>query len=152
MGDSGKRYWVLIVEDDPQQVLLIRAVFAHFDANAHISVVNSAEAAIVQIAGPWAPWTDTKAGRAELPDVIVLDIEMAGMGGLGFLRWYSGDLQLAHVPVVVFTFSRDPELERLCYSLGAREFKVKSADYRELVPVVPGVLDRWQPQERQSGA
>lgn len=149
MADSGKRYWVLIVEDDPHHVLLIKAVFAHFDANAHISVVNSAEEAIVQIAGPWS---DMEQGPAELPDVIVLDVKMAGMGGLGFLRWYAGDPRIAHVPVVVFTSSQDPGLERLCLSLGAREFKVKPADYSELVPLVQGVLDRWQPQERQSRA
>jgi len=149
MAEGGKRYWVLIVEDDPQHALLIKAVFAHFDAHAHISVVNSAEEAIVQIAGPWSGMDQ---GLTELPDVIVLDIKMAGMGGLGFLRWYAGDLQIAHVPVVVFTSSQDPGLERLCYSLGAREFKVKPADYSELVPLVQGVLDRWQPQERQGRA
>jgi len=147
MMDNGKQYWVLIVEDDPNHVLLIKAVFAHFDANAHITVANSAEEAIVQIAGPWP---DPDVGQGELPDVIVLDIQMAGMGGLGFLRWYAGELPIAHVPVVVFTSSQDPGLERLCISLGAREFKVKPPDYSELVPVVQGVLDRWQPRERRS--
>ena len=147
MVDDRRPYWVLIVEDDPNHVMLIKAVFAHFDANAHITVANSAEEAIIQIAGPWP---DPDVGQGELPDVIVLDIKMAGMGGLGFLRWYAGDLKIAHVPVVVFTSSQDPGLERLCSSLGAREFKVKPADYGELVPVVQAVLDRWPPREQQS--
>jgi len=116
MIDNRRPYWVLIVEDDPNHVLLIKAVFAHFDSNAHITVANSAEEAVIQIAGPW---TDSDVGQAELPDVIVLDIKMAGMGGLGFLRWYAGDLRIAHVPVVVFTASQEPGLERLCVSLGA---------------------------------
>ena len=58
-------------------------MFAHFDTNAHISV-GSGDRTDRGALG--APWTDTKAGRAKLPDVILLDIEMAGMGGLGPLR------------------------------------------------------------------
>ena len=137
----------MIVEDEPDQVMLIKAVFAHFDANAHISVANSAEQAIAHMRGPWP---ETEFAPSELPDVIVLDINMEGLGGLGFLSWYASELKVAHVPVVVFTESEDEELERKCFSLGAQEFKVKPADFGELVPVVQGVLNRWQREERRS--
>ena len=147
MVDIGNRYWALIVEDEPEQVMLIKAVFAHFDANAHINVAKSAEEAIVYIRGPWP---DTDIDNSELPDVIVLDIKMEGMGGLGFLEWYASEPKIAHVPIVVFTSSEDVDLERQCLALGAQEFKVKPADYGELVTLVQHVLKRWQSGERQS--
>ena len=147
MANDRKPYWVLIVEDDPEQVMLMRAVFAHFDANAHINVAKSAEEAIGHIRGPWP---DSDFGSSELPDVVVLDINMAGLGGLGFLAWYAREPRLAHVPVVVFTASDDPALERHCLALGAREFKVKPDDFSELVPVVQRVLDNCQPRERHT--
>ena len=146
MPDSGKQYWVLIVEDEPSQVMLIQAVFAHFDANAHVDVAESAEEAIARIQGPWGA---TDFGGSDLPDVIVLDINMAGMGGLGFLAWYAEEPRIAHVPVVVFTTNENEALERQCLALGAREFKLKPADFSELVPVVQRVLNRWRAEEQQ---
>ena len=80
----------------------------------------------------------------------MLDIKMEGMGGLGFLEWYASEPRIAHVPIVVFTSSEDVDLERQCLALGAREFKVKPADYSELVTIVQHVLKRWQSGERQS--
>ena len=147
MPDTGKRYWVLIVEDDPSQVMLIKAVFAHYDANAHITVARSAEEAIAHIRGPWP---DSNFDLSELPDVIVLDVVMDGLGGLGFLAWYAGEPRIAHVHVVVFTASQDEGLGRECLQLGAREFKVKPVDFSELVPVVQRVMNRCHAEERHS--
>ena len=149
MGEDARPYWVLVVEDDPDHVMLIQAVFARFDHNAHIKVTRTVEEAIVYLRGPWP---ETAFAADELPDVIVLDIGMLGVGGLGFLTWYDEQPKVAHVPVVVFTSSGDPDLERQCLALGAKEFKEKPTDFGELVPVVHRVLDRWLPEQmRASG-
>ena len=75
-------YWVLVVEDDPTSALLIKAVFSHRDEKAHVPVARSAEEAIAHLTGPWG---DADFGHNVLPDIIVLDILMEGVGGFGFL-------------------------------------------------------------------
>jgi CheY-like chemotaxis protein len=135
-------YRVLIVDDDPDHVVLVEIVFAHLDANSSVSVTWSAEEAI---AGLEENLPFAIEGRGELPDVIVLDINMPGIGGIGFLEWYHERPETAHIPVVVFTSLQDPELEQQCLALGAREFKEKPPDFAELVPVVQRALDRWHP-------
>lgn len=137
-------YVILVVEDDPDHAALIEAVFAKRDRNAYVRVTRTAEEAIAFLAGPWP---DTDWGRGEPPDVIVLDILMPGMGGVGFLEWYSVQDKLSDVPVVVFTSTDDPQLARQCYDLGAREFKTKPTDFTELVDVVHEVLERWRPRK-----
>ncbi len=134
-------YWVLVVEDDPTSALLIKAVFSHRDEKAHVQVARSAEEAIAHLTGPWG---DADFGHNVLPDIIVLDILMEGVGGLGFLEWFRGRHKI-DLPIVVFTSSQDPDLKRQCLALGAAEFKVKPTDFSELVEVVHRVLDRWEP-------
>ena len=144
---DARPYSVLIVEDDTNHVMLIRLAFARADASARISATQSAEEAIAYLRGSWP---DTDFGRSEVPDVIVLDINMPGMGGLGFLEWYNGESKIADIPVVVFTSSADPDLVRRCFALGAMEFMAKPLDFGELVPVVQRVLDGCRPDEVQS--
>ena len=142
------RYWVLVVEDDPTDALLIKAVFSHRDDKAHVQVARSAEAAMAILTGPWG---DDDFGHDVLPDIIVLDILMEGVGGVGFLKWFRGRHKI-DLPILVFTSSQDPELKRQCIALGAAEFKVKPTDFSELVDVVHGVLDQWEPgSDKDSG-
>ena len=138
-----KRYRVLIAEDNPDHVALIQIAFARLDTNARIYVTRSAEEAIAFLEGPWP---DTDYGRSHLPDLIVLDISMPGIGGLGFLEWSSERSLSSEIPVVVLSSAGDSDIGRQCLALGAREFKQKPTDFRELVPIVQRVLDEWDPE------
>ena len=141
-------YRILMVDDNPDHAVLAEVVFGHMDANARVSVAWSAEEAIEALEGV----REQSEGGDRLPDVIVLDINMPGMGGLGFMDWYSRQADLQQVPVVVFTSSGDPTLKKVCLALGARDFKQKPSDFTELVPVVQSVVGRWRPGgEVQSG-
>jgi len=142
MASGIRPYRVLVVDDDTDQATLVEIVFAHLDANARLSVAWSAEDAIAHLEGNQRLGTESP---KKLPDVIVLDINMPGMGGIGFLEWYSTREDLQHIPVVVFTSDGDPGLVERCLSLGAWEFKQKPSNFAELVPIVQRVLDRWHP-------
>lgn len=136
-------YRVLMVEDNADHVTLLQIAFAQLDPDAHVSVTRNAEEAIAHLQGHWP---DDEHGHTPLPDVIVLDINMPGMGGLGFLDWHSRRHDpIGDIPVVVFTSAGGPGLAQQCFALGTREFKEKPADFGELVPVVQRVLDRWRP-------
>ena len=139
-------YSVLVVEDDPNHSLLISLAFRRGAPSTEIHLTERAEEAIKYLLGLKAA---PASSQVALPDVVVLDISMPGIGGIGFLQWLEDQRDWAHdLPVIVFTSSSDPDLARRCYSLGAREFKEKPADFGELVELVGRVLRRWRPQKR----
>jgi len=149
MVSRSRPYRVLVVDDNTDHATLVEIVFAHLDANARLTVAWSAEEAISLLVGPG---TVAQGPPIELPDVIVLDINMPGMGGMGFLEWYHNREGIGHIPVVVFTSDGDPNLAKQCFALGARDFKEKPSDFRELVPVVQRVLKRWHPASESDSA
>lgn len=139
-------YSVLVVEDDPNHSLLISTAFKHGAPGARVHLTERAEEAIRYLLELKA---SSEPHRNALPDVIVLDISMPGIGGIGFLQWLAQQESWAQdIPVIVFTSSSDPGLARRCFSFGAREFKEKPADFGELVELVDRVLRRWRPQAR----
>ncbi len=129
---------ILVVEDDPDHALLIRAVFEHRSLGAVIRIASTGQEALDYLEGG-PPYED----RAEnpLPKVIILDLGLPGMDGFNLLRWLFVSKEHSHIPVIVFTASTDPEDERLAYSLGVLAYKNKPADLGELVDVVRGVVD-----------
>ncbi len=123
---------ILIVENDPHQANLLKVVCSRGDRKAHVHVVRSAEEAISYLE---SPESDTDMASL-LPDIILLDVFMEGIGGLGFLEWYSQQPTFQHIHVVVFTSSEDEDLAQRCMSLGARECMVKSWNFTEVLPVL----------------
>lgn len=133
---------VLVVEDDQDDAALIQAVFSYGAPDAAVHVTRSSEEAMDYLSGEW-PFADRV--RYPMPEVIILDIGLPGMDGIGFLRWMAGRSEKwAQTPVVVFTRSADRTTAHLAFSFGAREVKVKPTDFNELVSVVQRVLARWK--------
>lgn len=140
-----KGYTVLLVEDDPSHAILAHAAFTYVDPSVQLQSCRTAEEAIAYLRGRWP---DTDWGRSRLPDVIVLDLEMPGMGGMGFLEWYAENPQFGRIPVVVLT-GTGPERNERCMQLGAKAYLEKSANFVTLVNLVSRyVIEPDEPKER----
>ena len=71
--------------------------------------------------------------------------EFLPVDGSGFevLEWLAHRKRVAEIPVIVLTASSNPEDAKRAYSLGARHYMRKSADFGKLVTAMKEVLDRW---------
>ena len=72
----------------------------------------------------------------ELPEIIILDLRMAGLGGYGTLDELQADPDLWEIPVMVFTSSTRPVEKSLSYERGARLFQTKPSEFEQLVSLV----------------
>ncbi len=127
----GSQTTILVVEDDQDHAGLIEGVFATGLAYTQVDVVFSGEEAREYLL------------ERDPPALVTLDLSLPDTNGLEILEWMGGDDRFADIPVIVFTSSSDPEDARRAYSLGARRYLQKPADFGGLVTAIKVELNRW---------
>ncbi len=111
---------ILIVEDNPDHVDLIEAVFSTGLSYAQVEVAFSGDEARSYLL------------YEDPPTLITLDLSLPDTNGLEILEWLGSDERFAEIPVIIFTSSSDPEHARRAYSLGARRYMQKPANFGKL--------------------
>jgi two-component system phosphate regulon response regulator PhoB len=83
--------------------------------------------------------------REEMPNLIVLDIMMAGMDGLEVCRLLKADPATSHIPLIMLTAKAEEPDKIIGLELGADDYMTKPFSPRELVLRVKSVLRRAGP-------
>jgi two-component system response regulator len=77
------------------------------------------------------------------PKLILLDLHLAGIGGLEVLQQLKVRERTRAIPVVVFTGSDSPSEMWACYRLGANGYVVKPTDPRQYAQLVGDIAYYW---------
>jgi CheY-like chemotaxis protein len=119
---------VLLVEDDPGDVLLTREAFANKIYNTLHVVSDGVEAiAFLRKEGTYAD--------VPTPDLILLDLNLPRMDGREVLATIKADAALRLIPVVVLTTSDAEEDVVASYSLHANAYVSKPVDFERFIDV-----------------
>lgn len=131
---------ILLVEDDPNDVLLFRRAFNRAGFANHLVVLNDGEDALKYLKGE-GPYTDRTA--FPLPILVLLDLSMPRLGGLEVLEWLRMQPDLKHLPVIILTSSTfAPDLAK-AYQSGANSFMSKPSDPFEYSASLKQILEFW---------
>ena len=117
---------ILLVENNTDDVLLIRRAFEKAELGHQIQTVASGKEAMSYLRGD-EPYNDRS--RYPIPALVLLDIKMPGMDGFEVLQWIRRQWELAHVCVVMLTSSDEIRDANRAYKLGADSFLVKPLDF-----------------------
>lgn len=126
---------VLLVEDDPGDVLLIREAFADHKVGNFLSVVSDGVEAMEYVRSEGA-----HAGR-ERPDLILLDLNLPRKSGAEVLAEIKGDPELSTIPVVVLTTSQSEEDVVRSYKAHANAYITKPVDFDRFGEIVHQIDD-----------
>jgi len=121
---------VLLVEDDPGDVLMTVEAFEEYQVRNRLAVVSDGEEALAYL---------RRQGRYEnapRPDLILLDLNLPRIGGREVLADIKADEDLRRIPVVVLTTSQAEEDVINSYSLHANAFVTKPVDFERFIAVV----------------
>jgi CheY-like chemotaxis protein len=121
---------VLLVEDDPADVLITQEAFEQHRIPGSLHVVGDGEQALqfLRRAGAFT--------GAPRPRLILLDLNLPRRNGLEVLADVKADGDLAIIPVVMLTTSQAQEDILRSYSLHASAYITKPVDYDRFVEVI----------------
>jgi CheY-like chemotaxis protein len=114
---------VLLVEDDPGDVLLIREAFSEQKVGNTLSVVSDGVQAMRYVRG------EGEYAGQKRPDLVLLDLNLPRKSGTEVLAEIKGDPALATIPVIVLTTSEAEEDVLRSYQAHANAYITKPVDF-----------------------
>ncbi|MDR0786328.1 MAG: response regulator [Gemmatimonadota bacterium] len=128
---------ILLVEDNPGDVRLIREALRESGRGSHPHVVDNGVKALAFLR------REPGFEDAVQPDLIFLDLNLPRMSGREVLQELKSDPRLRSIPVVVFTSSEaDTDVAR-AYDLHANCYVTKPVDLDRFIAVVQAVESFW---------
>lgn len=127
---TGKVIDVLLVEDDPGDVLMTREAFEDNKVANRLQVVSDGVSALAFLRKEGAH------ADAPTPDLVLLDLNLPRMDGREVLEAMKNDEALRSIPVVVLTTSEAEEDVVRSYSLHANAYVTKPVDFDRFIEVV----------------
>ncbi len=116
---------ILIVDDSPSQLIGLKRVVENLGHEAFTAEDGAA---------------GVEAARAELPDLILMDVVMPNLNGFQATRTITRDDATKHIPIVLVT-TKDQETDRVWGTRqGAKAYVTKPIDETELANTINDLL------------
>jgi len=128
---------VLLVEDNPGDTRLTVEAIRDCEMPLSLNVVGDGLEAMAFLR------REGKYSTVERPGLILLDLNLPGMGGREVLAEIKGDPELRRIPVVVLSTSHSEDDIAAAYGLHANCYIQKPADTTQLSGIVKGIEDFW---------
>ncbi|MHB8425085.1 MAG: response regulator [Gammaproteobacteria bacterium] len=138
--NSNGRTTILLVEDDLNDVMLIKRAFSKSRIVNPIACVENGEDAVAYLRGD-GKYADRR--QHPLPFMLLLDLKLPRLSGHEVLQWLRGQPLLKRLPVVVLTSSREPVDINRAYELGANSYLVKPVVFEEFAALMRQLQVYW---------
>ena len=130
---------ILLVEDNYDDVLLIKRAFRKVKIDPPMSIVADGDEAIAYLEreGQYAD-----KDKFPSPLLVLLDLKLPRRSGLEVLAWIRQQPKLKHLLVVVLTSSKDNSDLARAYDLGVNSYLVKPVKFQDFVSTIE-LIDRY---------
>jgi two-component system, response regulator len=121
-----KNETLLLVEDDPQAVILLRRIFKKRGLDVTVAVASDGAEALQYLTGP----VTEEQTLHELPALVLLDLDLPKVHGFEVLKRMRAHPRTKTLPVIILTSDRETDAAT-GYTLGANSFMRKPLDFEE---------------------
>jgi CheY-like chemotaxis protein len=127
---------ILLVEDNLIEIMKMKRTISLLKLKHTIHEAKNGEEALVYLED-----------RANIPDIILLDLNMPKINGIEFLRIIKKDEDLKHIPTIILTTSSNQKDLLDCYKTGMSGYVLKPLKYEDYVKKIEVVLSYWSVNE-----
>lgn len=127
---------ILLIEDDMIEVMKLNRTISKLELHHNIVEANNGEDALKILQK-----------KDELPDIILLDLNMPKLNGIEFLNILKEDELLNHIPTIILTTSNNQRDLLECYKIGIAGYVLKPLKYEDYVLKIEKVLEYWSINE-----
>jgi two-component system, chemotaxis family, response regulator Rcp1 len=128
---------LLLVEDNPPEVVLVREALKQVRVPIELSAVSTGTQALAFL-HHHPPYV-----AVATPHLVLLDLNLPQKTGHEVLAELHHDPELQYLPVVVLTSSSEPEDINQCYELGANAYLVKPLELEPFLTLMKNTVMFW---------
>lgn len=133
---KARKLKVLLIEDDTIEVMKMHRALSTLKEDHSIIEANNGEMALSILEK-----------KDQLPDIILLDLNMPKINGIEFLSILKKDDRLKYIPTVILTTSNNQRDLLACYNLGIAGYVLKPLKYEEYVEKISRLMSYWSINE-----
>ncbi len=137
MDNGSRKFEILLIEDNPGDVRLIKEAFKDSKIPGSIHAISDGESAIQYLGAIGENGVCTR------PDLIFLDLNLPKKNGLEVLEEIKTNPLLKSIPVVVLTSSNSDEHIYRSYHLNANCYITKPVEFEQFADVVKVIETFW---------
>lgn len=130
---------ILLVEDNPDDAELTRLALSRYGLDGRVTHVSDGMQAL-----DYLYRRDAFSARARgNPSLILLDLKMPLLDGIGVLHEIKSSEQLRNIPVVVLTSSTEPSDLLRAYEAGTNAYIAKPTEFSQFLSAMKHVCEFW---------
>jgi len=127
---------ILLVEDNLIEIMKLKRTISLLDLDHILQEANNGEEALGILEN-----------TSNLPDIVLLDLNMPKISGIEFLKIIKQNDDLKHIPVIILTTSSNQKDLLECYKTGMSGYVLKPLKYEDYVKKMETVLAYWSLNE-----
>jgi two-component system, chemotaxis family, response regulator Rcp1 len=131
---------LLLVEDNPADIYLIKQAVAECGPHIHLSVIPNGRDALAFLRQEGAFALEPS------PALILLDLNLPKLDGYDVLTGLRHLPAYQATPVVIFSAARQEQEEQPCLQLGANTYVQKPAEIEQFFAAIAAIVGEWLPE------
>ena len=131
-----KKLKILLIEDDMIEVMKLNRTISTLKLDHKIIEANNGEEAL-----------EILEQKDDLPDIILLDLNMPKINGIEFLNILKKDSVLKYIPTIILSTSNNQKDLLECYKTGVAGYVIKPLKYEDYVSKIEKLLAYWSINE-----
>ncbi|MFD0988938.1 response regulator [Mariniflexile jejuense] len=131
---------ILLIEDDMIEIMKLNRAVSTLKLNHKIIEANNGEEALKVLEK-----------KEDLPDIILLDLNMPKINGIEFLTILKNDDVLKYIPTIILTTSSNQRDLLECFKIGIAGYILKPLKYEDYVVKIEKLLNYWSISELKKG-